>query len=85
MTQLTEERFRDILAEQLAPLASKQDLAEGLRAVERRLMKHSEDLQAELARMVAQGFDELKQELDVRERVVKLESDMTRIKEALHV
>ncbi len=72
MTQLTEERFEQILAERL-------------KAQTTELKAYAREQTAELARMVAEGFDELKRELDVRERVVKLESDMTRIKEALQV
>jgi predicted nucleic acid-binding Zn-ribbon protein len=38
-----------------------------------------------LATMVADGFEEIKELLDVRERVKHLESDMQKIKEALHI
>jgi hypothetical protein len=35
--------------------------------------------------MVADGFEEVKELLDVRERVKHLESDIHKIKEALHI
>ena len=38
-----------------------------------------------LAAMVADGFEEIKELLDVRERVKPLESDMHKIKEALRI
>jgi hypothetical protein len=81
MTQLTQEFFEQTLKAAVAPLAT----AEELRATERRLIKHGTDLQAELARMVATGFDDVQRRLDVVERVHKLETDMRQIKEALHI
>lgn len=35
--------------------------------------------------MIADGFEEVKELLDVRERVKHLESDMQKIKEAPHI
>jgi hypothetical protein len=81
MSELTKEFFEQTLKAAVAPLAT----AEDVRETERRLMKHGADLQAELARMVADGFDDMKERLDVVERVHKLESDMRQIKEALHI
>lgn len=49
-------------------------------------LKAYTDQQTEkLAAMVADGFEEVKELLDVRERVKHLESDMHKIKEALHI
>jgi GCN5-like protein 1 (GCN5L1) len=49
-------------------------------------LKAYADRQTEkLAAMVADGFEEVKELLDVRERVKHLESDMQKIKEALHI
>lgn len=49
-------------------------------------LKAYTDQQTEkLAVMVADGFEEVKELLDVRERVKHLEADMQKIKEALHI
>lgn len=49
-------------------------------------LKSYTDQQAEkLAAMVANGFEEVKELLDVRERVKHLEADMQKIKETPHV
>jgi len=49
-------------------------------------LKAYADQQTEkLAAMVADGFEEVKELLDVRERVKHLESDMQKIKEALYI
>jgi len=49
-------------------------------------LKAYADQQTEkLAVMVADGFEEVKELLDVRERVKHLETDMQKIKEALHI
>jgi len=49
-------------------------------------LKAYADQQTEkLAAMVADGFEEVKELLDVRERVKHLETDMQKIKEALHI
>jgi len=60
--------------------------------IDRRFDEQTKDLKAyadqqteKLATMVADGFDEVKELLDVRERVKHLESDMQKIKEALHI
>ena len=51
-----------------------------------RELKAYADAQTEkLATMVADGFEEVKVLLDVRERVKQLESDMHKIKEALRI
>ena len=39
----------------------------------------------ELARMVSSGFEDLRKRMDVRDRVIKLEGDMKKIKDALHI
>ena len=75
MTQLTtEERFEEILNQKLAPLATKDDVHREVRAgVE------------ELARMVSSGFDDIRDRLDVRERVVRVEQGLQRIAKELHI
>jgi DNA-binding ferritin-like protein len=49
------------------------------------LKAHADQQTEKLAARVAHGFEEVKEVLDVRERVKHLESDMQKIKEALHV
>jgi len=70
MIQLTEERFEQILTEKLAPLATKVDVREGVE---------------ELARMVSAGFENIRERLDVRERMTVVEQKLQRIGEALHL
>jgi hypothetical protein len=60
--------------------------------IDRRFDQQTKELKAyadeqteKLAAMVADGFEEVKELLDVRERVKHLESDMQKIKEALHI
>jgi hypothetical protein len=60
--------------------------------LEQRFEKQTQDLKAyaddqteKLAEMVASGFEEIKSLLDVRERIKTLETDMQKIKEALHI
>lgn len=49
----------------------------------KQLKAYSDQQTEKLAAMVADGFEEVKELLDVRERVKQLESDMHKIKEAL--
>jgi hypothetical protein len=48
------------------------------------LMGHSEEQIDKLAGMVRDGFEDM-QEKDMTERVMQIENDMKKIKEALHV
>jgi hypothetical protein len=77
MTQLTEERFDEILTQKLAPLATKQDVREGVE---------------ELARMTSAGFarteerfDDIKQRLDYAEQMKMFERKFQNLEEALHI
>ncbi len=75
MTEISKEYFD----QKLSTLATKQDLD-----TQTKQLKAYADQQTEkLAAMVADGFEEVKELLDVRERVKQLESDMHKIKEAL--
>lgn len=74
MTQLSEERFEQILNEKLAPLATKED-------VHREVQEGVE----ELARMVAEGFNDIRERLDVRERLATVEKKLHKMEEALHI
>ncbi len=49
------------------------------------LIAHTEEQVESLARMVQEGFEDLRERIDVRERVQQLEGEMRKIKEALHV
>lgn len=49
------------------------------------LKAHAEGLQAELARMVSGGFEDLQHRLDVREIVQAHERKLKKIEEALHI
>jgi len=49
------------------------------------LKAHAEGLQAELARMVSDGFEDLQRRLDVREIVETHERKLKKIEEALHI
>jgi hypothetical protein len=78
---------------------TKEDLKEHTAAInkrfdglEQRFEKQTKELKAyadeqteKLAEMVAAGFEEIRGLLDVRERVKTLETNMQKIKEALHI
>jgi hypothetical protein len=49
------------------------------------LMAYTDDKIEMLARMVNSGFEDMKERLDVNERVVKIERDLKKIKQVLHV
>jgi hypothetical protein len=49
------------------------------------LKAYADEQTEKLAEMVADGFEEIKGLLDVRERVKTLETNMQKIKEALHI
>ena len=77
MTELSKE----YLDQKLNTLATKQDLV----AQTKQLKAYTDQQTEKLAAMVADGFEEVKELLDVRERVKQLESDMHKIKEALRI
>jgi hypothetical protein len=77
MTQLTEERFEQVLTEKLAPLATKRDVREGVE---------------ELARLTSAGFlrteerfNELETRLDVTEQLQAFERKFQKLEETLHI
>jgi nitrogen regulatory protein PII len=69
----------------LKKFVTKDDLDERFEKQTRILMAYSDDQVSKLAAMVADGFEEIKDMLDVRERMTVLEKDMQKIKEALNV
>lgn len=87
MTQLTEERFEQILSEKLAPLVTKDELQTAVRPLATK-EDVSNEVRAgveELARMVAEGFNDIRERLDVRERLTVVEQKLHRVEEALHI
>jgi len=90
MSELTKE----YLDQKLENLATKEDLKEEIYSLEIKLKEHTNEQVKELkdfvleedeklARMVSNGFEEVKGLLDVRERTKHLEFDMAKIKRAL--
>jgi len=75
--ELTKEDLVQILDQKLLKLATKDDLK-----VQTKVL--SEQIE-ELARMTKNGFDDVLDRLDVKERVEKLEKDMVQMKLALHL
>jgi predicted component of type VI protein secretion system len=77
MTELSKEYFD----QKIKSLATREDLE-----VQTRQLKSYTDQQTEkLTAMVADGLEEVKELLDVRERVKQLEAYMQKIKEALRI
>jgi hypothetical protein len=74
MSELTKEYFEQTLDKKLkdavAPLATKQDVREGVE---------------ELARMVSNGFEDIQSRLDVQKLVQAHERKLQKIEEALHI
>lgn len=79
MIQLTEERFQQLLTDHIDKLASKQDILDAIKP-----LATKEDVE-ELARMVAEGFNDIRERLDVRERLATVEKKLHKMEEALHL
>lgn len=87
---LTKEYFDKALKglatkDDLKKFATNDDLDERFEKQTRILMAYTDGQVGKLAAMVADGFEEVKELLDVRERMTQLEKDMRKIKEALQV
>ena len=65
--------------------AIEQMLETKLAATENRIIKRIDESQEELARMVSSGFDEMRDRLDVTERLQIVERKFQRLEEALHI
>ena len=78
---LTKEHFDKALK----GIATKSDLDTRMKKQTRELMAYTDDRLESLARMIQAGFEDLQQRLDVNDRIEKLEKEMKKIKEALHV
>lgn len=71
--ELTKEHFDQAVA----------DLTADIRESERRVIKHADDLQAELAQMVSAGFADVAERLDVRNQVERHEKALEQISQKL--
>ena len=90
MSELTKEYFDQVVkslatVDSLKNLASKEDLAAGLAATEKRIIKRIDDAQKELAVMVANGFEDIQTRLDVTAKIQIFEHKFKKLEEALHI
>ncbi len=69
----------------LKGFATKADLDMRMEKQTQALMAYTDDRLESLARMIQAGIEDLQQRLDMNDRIEKLEKDMKKIKEALHV
>lgn len=69
----------------LKKLATKNELDRLIASQTRRLIEIIDDRVEGLARIINHGFEDIKIELDTRDRVGELEKDVKRIKDALQV
>lgn len=69
----------------LKQLVTKDELKDRFEHQTRLLMAYTDQQTESLAAMVAAGFEDIKERLDVRERVKQLEKEVKKIKEAAHV
>jgi hypothetical protein len=88
--ELTQEYFDQVVQglatkSDLEGLATKQDLTQGLAGTEARLITRIDQAQEELARMVAEGFEDMQHRLDVTDRMQKLEAQMKELRAGLHL
>ena len=77
MSDLTKEHFD----QELKSLATKKELA----ASEERIIARIDESQAEVARIVAGGFDDIRQQLDVSAQIKTFERKFQKLEEALHI
>jgi hypothetical protein len=82
MTQLTEERFKEILKQELAPLATKEDVRRGVSDGVEELARIIADT---IAKPFSERFDRLEELLEVKEDVLTLKRQMLEIRSALHL
>jgi hypothetical protein len=65
--------------------AIEQLLDEKLAEQTRELKSYTREQTEELARMVAEGFDDIRERVDLRERVTRVEQQLQRIADAVHI
>ena len=81
MSDLTKE----YLDKKLDKLVTKENLKDGLDALESNLKLHTEQEVADLAGMMSRRFDELEKKLDVRAEVDELKIKMNKVYGALNI
>jgi hypothetical protein len=81
MSELTKEYFDQVVS----TLATNADMASGLAATEKRIIKRIDAAQEELAVMVNSGFEDVMERLDVRQEVDTLKTQMAELRAALHL
>ena len=88
--ELTKEHFDQAIAglvtkteldNAVASLATKDEIS----GIEQRIIKRIDEAQEELARMVANGFEDIAQRLDVTEQLQVFERKFQKVEEALHI
>src|ERR1051326_3462053 len=75
---VTKDELKTALSTAVAPLATKAQVE----ASEQRVIKRIDEAQEELARMVAAGFEDIQDRLDVREQMKAYERKLQRLEEA---
>jgi len=75
--ELSKEHFDEVLK----TLVTKTDLT----ASEQRITARIDESQAELARMVADGFEDMRRHLDVTAQIKAFEHKFQKLEEALHI
>jgi len=81
MSELTKEYLDQALKGAVAPLATK----DALTASEERIVKRIDEAKDELARMVADGFVDIQNRLDVTAQIKVFERKFQKLEEALHI
>jgi predicted PilT family ATPase len=71
--------------EDLKKFATREEIDVRFEKQTRILMAYTDQQIEKLATMTANGFEELKERLDVQERVKQLENDMKRLKQTLQI
>lgn len=64
---------------------TKEVLEQTIKASEKRIINRIDEAQEELARMTKSGFDDVLDRLDVKERVLRLEKQLSELRTALHL
>ena len=83
--ELTKKDLEQVLDQRLSKLATKDDLKNAISGSEKKIIARIGEAQEELAIMTKDGFDDVLDRLNVKERVQKLEKQMTELRTALHL
>ena len=79
--ELTQQHFDQVVK----TLSTKDDLKNAISTSEQKIIARIDEAQEELARITNTGFDDVLERLDVKERMQKLEKQMTELRTALHL